>query len=674
MNKVKHIIIFILFLSAFLFIGESYTFYLENFQSDYIGVNYYLETGDLESEMNNHIYEQASTYNTSVFAIDKIDKGAFERKIVVYGDEEVFKTLENDWNISEKTVKSFFSGTTTFEFEPFYNADERVMSSCYYVNTTDENIHDMLYPNMVEYSGSIKSFGDVADGKYVVMGIFSIVLCFVILLTVYDISYNKKEVCIQILHGSSASEITRKKVIIDFIAMFISSIIAFLIASLFTISIFEINTSIFCITLILALNSTLIIFCMKHVNPHYLKSIKTQKITTYSMIFKCVVSILSVIVLSSTIGLIVEGVKLYNQSEHYKSQESIIHIEIKYPYDYSKFMSPNDFVSPTEQVFDNFMIYSYKHLDCSLLYHNSYKDVAKKYGDKYVYANLQGLSQYKEFITDFEKLTLQEGNYVLVSDKANIDEVISEIPSITGVFIDELDGIITYKDGLSVIAEGRLETEQDYTYTIKNPVIFLDTYDYGKLKNYSVSYSLSEKQEHKGIIYNNSRYLYQFISVNDDENMLSQFPTVLEGEVIKPALVEISTTNIGDWFDGLWQLQNRSLLIAIVLTILLLILEIQTAILVLRMFYETNAKELTIKKVLGYSLFDRFKIVFLITGFSFVIASIVAFILSVCTEFGVTHYILAGNSVVLLVDIILALYLIRKMDRLQIQKAIKGGI
>lgn len=50
---------FFLFLSAFLFIGESYTFFLENFQNSYTQIGYYLPTGEAEEKMNEEIRKQA---------------------------------------------------------------------------------------------------------------------------------------------------------------------------------------------------------------------------------------------------------------------------------------------------------------------------------------------------------------------------------------------------------------------------------------------------------------------------------------------------------------------------------------------------------------------------------------------------------------------------------------
>lgn len=76
--------IFFIFLSGFLFIGESYTFFLENFQDKYVQVGYYLETGDSEEEMRNTVLEKADEFNAKVFTISKKDGGAFSREITIY--------------------------------------------------------------------------------------------------------------------------------------------------------------------------------------------------------------------------------------------------------------------------------------------------------------------------------------------------------------------------------------------------------------------------------------------------------------------------------------------------------------------------------------------------------------------------------------------------------------
>ena len=71
MSKAKYIITFFIFLAVLLFIGESYTFYLENFQDTYTQVGYFLPAGDSEQLMNKTILEKADEYEAPVFALEK---------------------------------------------------------------------------------------------------------------------------------------------------------------------------------------------------------------------------------------------------------------------------------------------------------------------------------------------------------------------------------------------------------------------------------------------------------------------------------------------------------------------------------------------------------------------------------------------------------------------------
>lgn len=108
MARAKYIISFFLFLAAFLFIGESYNYFLENFQNSYTQIGYYLPTGENEQHMNSDILEKANDFNASVFALEKTDAGAFSRTITIYSSDGVREILQNDWNIKSGNINSFF--------------------------------------------------------------------------------------------------------------------------------------------------------------------------------------------------------------------------------------------------------------------------------------------------------------------------------------------------------------------------------------------------------------------------------------------------------------------------------------------------------------------------------------------------------------------------------------
>lgn len=666
-----------------MFIGENYTFFLENFQNKYTQVGYYLPVGESEEKMNEHIRKKAKEFNTAVFALEKKNEGAFSRTITVYGNETIKKCLKKDWNIENGMVKSFFSGTTTFCFEPFENATEKNMQNCWYLNQTPEELYEMVYPGMVEYSGSFRNEPTAVTSKFVIAGMWSIVLLCILLLTLYDIAYGKKEQSIRIILGTENKVLQFHKIFSDVIGLSVSAVLAFILLLPFTTPSFELPTTIFCVFMMLIANSVLIWCSMKLKKTTPLKIQVSNQVLVMGAGLKGLVTVLMVIVISATIGLSVEGYKLYSQKQYYNSQRNQIHVDVDYPYSYEKIeyyegeTNENQPIDTIDQVADNFLRYSYQFLNCSLLYHHSYEEVAPLYGERYIYANLQGLEQYKDQIPNWNELCKTEGNYVLLSERMNKEDVTEELLSFSNVFClsnNNLADILTYKDGLSIVAEGRRDSEFDYSYRIKNPIIILDTYDYGKLSTYEVEYSLHKREEMDGILFNNAPYLMQFVSVKDDRQSIENFASICAGEAIKPELMEFSFENISDWFYGLWALQNRSLLIAVILTVLLLILEFQITALILRIAYETKAKELTIKKVLGYSLFERYRNFFILSSVLCGFALLFSLLLFLITGIGMIQYMIHGSLIVWSVDLLVLVHLTHKYDHLEIQRVLKGGI
>lgn len=361
----------------------------------------------------------------------------------------------------------------------------------------------------------------------------------------------------------------------------------------------------------------------------------------------------------------------------------MVHVDVAYPYDYEKMeFATGQFESTSpldtwEQVSDNFMRFSYNELRCSLTCYQSFENVSPKWGDRYVFANLSGLKQYSDMIPEWDVLFQKEGNYILIPDSANQSEIVEEIMesgNLLGLDERNLEGVFTYKDGLSIIAEGHINNEFDYSYKIKNPVILLDTYNYGALPVYPVSYQLREADHPDGIIAHNFQYLMQFVALGNNQEKIYDFANAISGKAINPSLVEFTVINVGNWFNGLWSLQNRSLLIAVILTLLILILEVQISILSLRMAYETNARELTIKKVMGYSVFERFKLFVLLTCILCGLSLVGALVCALIFKISMIGYLVWGSIVVFLLDVGILLYLTRKNDNLQIHKVLKGGI
>lgn len=258
MTKAKYLIAFFLFVAAFLFIGESYTYFLENFQDSYTQVGYFLPTGESEQQMNRWILEKAKDFGTSVFALEKKEQGTFLRTITIYGSNDVEEVLQKEWNIQSGAVHSFFSGTTLLRFEPFEKATEKIMQHCWYPNKSPDELYSMVYPGMVQYSGSFRNDPAAAISKQVVAGVWFLLLLTILLLTAYDIAYKGKEQSIRVILGVDNWVILRQKIAADILGLSASVILAFLVLLPFTAPEFELPTTLACFAVVLIANTILL--------------------------------------------------------------------------------------------------------------------------------------------------------------------------------------------------------------------------------------------------------------------------------------------------------------------------------------------------------------------------------------------------------------------------------
>lgn len=298
MSKAKYIITFFIFLAVLLFIGESYTFYLENFQDTYTQVGYFLPAGDSEQLMNKTILEKADEYEAPVFALEKNQNGIFSRKITIYGNDEIREKLKSDWNIDDEPKKSFFSGTTVFEFQPFEKASEKIMQNCWYPYSSQDEIYEMVYQGMEKYSGAFRNDPISSTSKIVVAGVWGLALLVVILLTLYDISYGKKEQGIRVILGEDNTKMKWRKVLSDFWGILISFGLALLLLIPFTTPEFEIELTLCSFFVIIIINSAIVLWKMSINRISIIRESLSHRVLDMSMLMKGIIATLSIIILS----------------------------------------------------------------------------------------------------------------------------------------------------------------------------------------------------------------------------------------------------------------------------------------------------------------------------------------------------------------------------------------
>src|SRR5690625_3832083 len=132
-------------------------------------------------------------------------------------------------------------------------------------------------------------------------------------------------------------------------------------------------------------------------------------------------------------------------------------------------------------------------------------------------------------------------------------------------------------------------------------------------------------------------------------------------------------TNVYDLYTYNWSIIKRRIIISSVLLSLVLILELIIINLILRLEYEINSIELSIKKIFGYSTWEKNKRIIFITLSATVMSIILSLIVHYIFAISQASYLLYGGVIILIMELVFIFVNIAKIEKSKIQNILKGG-
>ncbi len=131
-------------------------------------------------------------------------------------------------------------------------------------------------------------------------------------------------------------------------------------------------------------------------------------------------------------------------------------------------------------------------------------------------------------------------------------------------------------------------------------------------------------------------------------------------------------SNVLDLYEYNRAIIQRSLRIAAVLSVFLLVLEFSLISFILKLQYRLNAVEMALKKILGYTLIARNRLLIALTAGSCVISLAAAFAVSLFVDFSPGGYVLAAGISVTALEMILLLRKAISLEKERIPQILKG--
>lgn len=620
-KRLKFIIVGIFIFLTVLFCGE---WYQHNFNVLPTNIIEFYADEDFDT-MKADLSEAAEKNSVNIAFIDRKIVSTRTFSVKIYADEKTQRYFTESIKLSPGSVKSLISGeikTEFFPFDQFLPESENKRITLHLIGEAD-NLEGFWYDLEDQYNlpypekQSIRKT-NVGLVYFSALALFTLLLC--LLLSYYEYSISKKEYFVKMTLGENIIRSITKNILLDSLIYFIIwSIARLIITSFGSQKLFEAE-QIMLLFAVIAVNDG---FALLHLKLNSKKTTNTKFFSATVGTIKVISMILTCLTLSLCFSQLKNNVS-------YSSQKSFYN-EYKNAYWY------NAIIVPDRKSEDKYMNAFYKeHYDDMNIYvayeyislPQSKESTFSINGNAYKY-----LAKQNSEIADID---MSLSKYIFIKrDKELSDADKKEIKE----WVKSENSIIYYDNDIELVAliNDNHHAEPE-TRLIKNPVIVFENAENNPMSFYT-----------KWLISTDKAVLAQFAEEND---------------------ISYSETNALEFFNLTVKENNRIFYLYFVLSILLICVELFNTVLSLKLKYALEPIELTVKQVTGYSSYERFKGIYVLT----VVSWIAAFISSCIIFKSSIGFTVISTILILLADLMLTKLYIDRKDKINIYAILKGGI
>lgn len=580
MKKIKYAIAAFLFMLGFIFTSEMFMNYLDNFEETYYGATFSFETTTKEKDEIIQDFLDASVKNQiDIFTVDDKINSDYQKTIKIYGTEGALDALSNH-EIQEKRYKSLFSGYMDVVFEDISKC--KIIKRQEFFYFTGDNVDAMsgFRDDLAsEYGGEDPILYDsIKSTIHRISTTWGIIYLIIILLTVYDITLQRKEYTLQVILGYDLRTVFMKNIFQD---MIIFSGMYFLIPCLLNkwmnvYFLFHIFVMIFILFLLLNICANILIFKV-NVKKNFSNVEENQGILKINYVIKTVTLLLASFALSVNVGLITEGIDYYRQLDFFKNHSEYEYYQLNYKAN-SKLSEMDGIVAQEfyKTFFKNSLIYADFSDMLSINYptvlinHNAQKELIEQ--NEEWREILNECREEKVYIAIPEQLREEDEK---VSASGEICEAVLGYEGEKKiVFYDKRTQLISFNSSLHPFKSKRLK-KPIIIFDNTEPVINEEMADRQLYYAYDILYDIPDKE------------VEDFIKTHQ-----------LESEIV-------IKTNAWESYEYNWKIVKRFTRISLVLSVILFLIEFIMVFTIVKMEYMYHALQITLMKIFGYSQIKR---------------------------------------------------------------------
>lgn len=640
MRKIKYITSIIFIAIILFFIGDMYVWNIDSFETEYISTTMFLPKGISQEQMIDDIEKTAKEHNCLVFAVNRNIETIHSETVSIYCMNGVEDIVNKKSSINKGEYQSIFLGKIKVNIEAFEKIPDVNEIQTYYLIGDIEDARAFKSEMVDTYDGNFPKEGyTYFHSVRNVICVWSIGIVFLLLMTLYETILIKKEMAVRYIYGESLKNIVIKRIISDIILFVGCSVgTTLVLKNIFNVNAeYLIEVSTLCVGIYCIVNSILYLRLIFFDYKSFLNRGKGNRtVLNISYIYKIITIIIIALVTSVCTEMIFEGVNFWRQKEHFKEYSK---------YSYLSITSKDGKAETTEKMMLELINEKTKENKTFL---NVYMDEGIYSKEPCLMFNKNTIGYLKGRIKEISNFKFENKVYFIVSEKQK-DTCVKDLEMLAEMYIGEnIDyEIITYENSCSVI--GIKSQNGIISQLYNNPLIILNA---GTEVNY-----------YNGI------YFSQACMVDINE---SEWNDYIENNDVEKNTSFI--TNVYDNYNYYLKGYQRTILLGAVAFVILMIMEFIIIKTMLRYESMINSIELAVKTVVGYSVFMKYRKMFITTFVSLGISAIGSMIVAMVLNMPSSIYMIIGYSVIGVMDVIMMLYYIRVIEKENIQKALKGSV
>lgn len=615
MKKIKLVIGSILMLLGLTLVGEIHHFYLDNFMMGISSTTMYLQK-ELPERMIEDVIGSAKRNNVSFFVLDTRVKSTFEKEFYIYQNScEVKEYLETLYDIKEKKYTSLFSGVLTVNYKNYENISDELLAEnhTYYVIGKNKDIKNFKVELIDCYAGNHPTYNTPSyETRNMVIVIWAVIWGVALLLSLYDILLQQKEIYIRATYGESFLGQIVKNMMLDITFYLVVFEIAYCVLKKFTTVEFYNDIARGSLIIFLIINSGLYFrWLFLNARNTLIRNNLSAKILSVTYIVKCFTVVATMVLMASNLNIMLNSLEYRKQKEFFEEHKEYFYTNLEYKEIIDRNGLPKgdaDFLlhesSKVREIFYQ-------------KYFDNFEPIILAYFGKVknhdlILANVNACDYLLEELPELKsKIEKNKYYYIFPNEIADVQEISSQIDIQMKNY--EKQELLNNREIVCYDRDKKILNIDEFSSNgskySKNPIIVLNN---------------CEPQ------YNPSTIEPRVFKINYEHDIMFKLDTKIFEKFVEEFGLENdfhTITNVYEKYEHNWLILKRVLYINFVFSCLMLFLEIIVIRTIIKLEFKVNAMNISLKKVLGYTFIERYKPIIFLSTFFCVICLILGIII-----------------------------------------------